>query len=269
MSVNAMARFFAVLGLGLLISIASADPTSSPTGRRAVAGKTAPPGGIAWSSLDAPARQALAPLERDWAMMESPQRDKWVEMAQRWPDMSHDQRQRIQARMTVWARLTPAERGQARLRFIQAQRTAGEDRDQRWGDYQALPNDQKKKFAARAAVPAGSAPNQSGRPAGDGGFPFAPSDSPTAKSNLVTNPNFSAQPRPIAPMTLKAGPGVSTTLVSKPPTPPAHQQTGLPKITASPGFVDQDTLLPKRGPQGAATAPFTGDETTPSPVPRP
>jgi hypothetical protein len=34
--------------------------------------------------------------------------------------------------------------------------------------------------------------------------------------------------------------------------PPAHQQTGLPKIAATPGFVDPVTLLPRRGPQGAA-----------------
>jgi hypothetical protein len=34
--------------------------------------------------------------------------------------------------------------------------------------------------------------------------------------------------------------------------PPAHHQTGMPKIAATPGFVDPATLLPKRGPQGAA-----------------
>jgi hypothetical protein len=36
------------------------------------------------------------------------------------------------------------------------------------------------------------------------------------------------------------------------PTPPRHQQAGMPKIAATPGFVNDATLLPQRGPQGAA-----------------
>jgi hypothetical protein len=31
-----------------------------------------------------------------------------------------------------------------------------------------------------------------------------------------------------------------------------HQQVGLPKVAATPGFVDAETLLPQRGAQGAA-----------------
>src|SRR4029453_3048865 len=50
----------------------------------------------------------------------------------------------------------------------------------------------------------------------------------------------------------------STTLMSRRPTPPAHQQTGLPKIAATPGFVDRSTLLPQRGPQGAAARGAAG-----------
>ena len=47
--------------------------------------------------------------------------------------------------------------------------------------------------------------------------------------------------------------GATTTLITKRPTPPSHQQTGLPKIAATPEFVNKATLLPQRGPQGAAT----------------
>jgi hypothetical protein len=68
----------------------------------------------------------------------------------------------------------------------------------------------------------------------------------------VPNPKFVAQPRPIGPALVQAKPGASTTLIGKPAAPPAHQQTGMPKIAASPGFVDRNTLLPLRGPQGAA-----------------
>ncbi|HJW11610.1 MAG TPA: hypothetical protein VJ598_07480, partial [Albitalea sp.] len=75
---------------------------------------------------------------------------------------------------------------------------------------------------------------------------------PQAKSNIVPNPAFAARPKPIAPSVVQAQPGATTTLISKRATPPAHQQTGLPKIAATPEFVDKTTLLPQRGAQGAA-----------------
>jgi len=40
--------------------------------------------------------------------------------------------------------------------------------------------------------------------------------------------------------------------ITRHPTPPPHQQTGMPKIAATPEFVNRSTLLPKRGPQAAA-----------------
>jgi hypothetical protein len=51
---------------------------------------------------------------------------------------------------------------------------------------------------------------------------------------------------------VQRGAGATTNLVSKPPAPPLHQQAGLPKVAATPGFVDNATLLPQRGAQGAA-----------------
>jgi hypothetical protein len=69
----------------------------------------------------------------------------------------------------------------------------------------------------------------------------------------VPNPAHAAPARRVAPTMLQAQPGATTTVISKRAAPPPHQQTGLPKIAASPNFVDKDTLLPQRGPQGAAT----------------
>lgn len=249
----------------------AAPPAGDRTSIRPAAGSSIGDTDTPWSSLTPAARSALAPLERDWTQLSGSQKLKWVELAHRLPAMNPDQQQRIRGRMAEWARLTPAERSDARLRFIQSQRTGTgvEDREQRWDAYQALPNEQKKQFAARAAaLPASATPAQkprAGKPApadrGDIGVP-------TAKSNLVSNPNFAAQPQAIYPGMLKAGPGASTTTVTKPPTPPAHQQTGLPKIAATPGFVDKATLLPKRGAQGAAATPLA-DDAEAAPVPRP
>ena len=68
----------------------------------------------------------------------------------------------------------------------------------------------------------------------------------------------SSKPRPapparsVAPSVVPARPGATTTTVTTPAAPPLHHQPGLPKIAATPGFVDPATLLPQRGPQGAA-----------------
>jgi hypothetical protein len=47
---------------------------------------------------------------------------------------------------------------------------------------------------------------------------------------------------------------------------PAHQHAGMPKIAATPGFVDGNTLLPKRGPQVAGVRPAGS---APAPAARP
>jgi hypothetical protein len=57
----------------------------------------------------------------------------------------------------------------------------------------------------------------------------------------------------VAPTVMQAKPGATTTLISRSPSPPPHQQPGLPKVTATPGFVDRTTLLPQRGAQAAGT----------------
>lgn len=262
------------LAAGLTLAISIVATAAPPLPVRGVAPaapaspEPVPAADLPWSSLKPAERKGLAPLERDWSHLSAQQRRLWVELAQRMPTMSTDRQQRIQARMAEWARMSPAERGQARLRFIQSQRTGTENREQRWDDYKALPSEQKKEFAARAAAPAGAAAQKirPGSAAADAGN----SSSSVSKSNLVSNPNFGAQPKTIAPTMLKAGPGASTTTVTKTATPPSHQQIGLPKIAASPRFVDRDTLLPKRGPQGAAAMPVNEVSVEEAePVPRP
>ncbi len=260
----------AILLLLTLSQLATAVPPSREPGKSAPVAQPAANAELPWNGLTAAERKSLAPLERDWIYLPTEQRRLWLEMAQRLPTMNADRQQRIQARMAEWARMTPAERGQARLRYIQSQRTGTEDPEKRWDDYKALTNEQKKQFAARAAPSPASAPGQKLRSGNVAAAERANADATVTKSNLVPNPNFSAQPQSITSTMMKAGPGASTTTVTKRATPPSHQQTGLPKIAASPGFVDKSTLLPKRGPQGAAVAPITDDHSEDAtPVPRP
>jgi hypothetical protein len=144
--------------------------------------------------------------------------------------------------MADWAKMTPKERGQARMNYKEAQQVPAQERRDRWEAYKALPPDQQKQLAARAAPPTRKAPaaNQF-------------TESAETKSNVVPNSSYAPRPKAIAPSVAQAQPGVTTNLITKRPSPPAHQPAGLPKIAVTQGFVDQSTLLPKRGPQGAAT----------------
>lgn len=209
-----------------------------------------------WSSLSTPQQSALAPLRRDWATIDAQRKQKWLEVAGRFPTMPEAERQRVQARMAEWARMTPEERGRARLQFQESRQFSAEERQSRWDAYQALTEDERRALAQRQSA-AGPSTSQA-RP------PTTTAD--PKKSNILT-PGRQAVTKPVAPTVLQAKPGATTTLMSTKPAPPAHQQAGMPKIVASEGFVNPNTLLPKRGPQGAAVRAASTPAATPSASP--
>ena len=219
--------------------------------------------GVRWQELK-PAQQAsLKPLEREWAGIDAVRKQKWLELSARFPKMTPAEQARIQERMAEWAKLTPQERGQARLHYQEAKQLPAQDRQERWNAYQALTPEQKEQLAARAAPSAEAA--RKPLPPGARAVPREPSSQ--AKSNIVPNPAFAAPPRAIAPTVMQARPGATTTPITKRPTPPTHQQPGLPKIAATPEFVNKATLLPQRGPQGAATRSETASSSGAEPRP--
>lgn len=200
----------------------------------------------AWDALTPQQRQALAPLQRDWATLDASRREKWLEVAARYPGMSADERRRLQERMTDWARLTPDERERARLQFQQTRQWPPDEKRARWEAYQALTEEDRRALAQRAAKPA-----KTGARADPAGGSSSPTSQGTAKNNLV-EVRPAAPARSVAPSVVTARPGATTTTFTTPASPPLHHQPGLPKIAATPGFVDPSTLLPQRGPQGAA-----------------
>lgn len=210
-----------------------------------IAPKTSAPSteGATWSSLSPSQKNALRPLEREWGSIDGTRKTKWLEIANKFPSLPRDEQARIQTRMEDWAKLTPRERGQARMNFKEAQQVPAQERKDKWEAYRALPPEQQKQFAARASAPSGRK-----APVAD---PVA--DAAGTKSNVVPNSSYAPRPKAIAPTVAQARPGATTNLITKQSSPPAHQPAGLPKIAVTPGFVDQSTLLPKRGPQGAAT----------------
>ncbi|CAG1017787.1 hypothetical protein BURC_02480 [Burkholderiaceae bacterium] len=233
------ARFLGVLLAGALAVAAAALPRGAQAQSVAVAGESGP----AWTELSAAQRASLRPLERDWASIDGDNKQKWIDVARRMPSMGAAERARVQARMSEWTHLSAQQRGQARLGYQEAKQVSPKDRQAQWEAYQALSPEQKRQLQSRAVPP----PPYSGRAA-----TAQRNDREQAKSNIVPNPAHAAPPRPVAPSVIQAQPGATTSLISKRPVPPAHQQTGVPKIAATPEFVDKTTLLPRRGPQAAA-----------------
>jgi hypothetical protein len=250
----APALLAAMLGLALL-NDAGAQDVAAPARSSSKPAPVAAEQGVKWRELKPAQQTTLKPLEREWAVISSPHKQKWLELSTRFPSMTPAEQARVQERMAEWARLTSQQRSQARLNFQEAKQLSPRDRQQRWDAYQALSPQQRQELAARAA-PAASAVRADRR------------ELPQAKSNIVPNPALAAPPKAIAPSVVQARPGATTTLITKRPAPPVHQQTGLPKIAATPEFVNKATLLPQRGPQGAAARSAAASSAVPVPAQR-
>ncbi len=216
-------------------------------GASSPAGKVA--GNAPWSSLSADQRVALAPLEREWSGIDAPRRSKWLEIAAKYPSMPPDEQLRMQERMKEWARMTPTERGHARLSYQGAKQLAPQERQAQWEAYQALPEANRRALAATASGPATATPRRPPTSGSAAASAAAPSGSGTlpALSGQVARPL-----RPITPTLIQGGPGATTTPISRAAAPPAHQQPGQPRIAAAPGQVDRATLLPSKTGQAAA-----------------
>ena len=209
-----------------------------------IAAAAQPASAAAWASLTATQKQALAPLEREWGSIDSQRQSKWLVLAAGFSSMPAADRARLHARMAEWARMTPAERSRARLQFQDARQVPANERQAKWQAYQALSEDDRHALAQKAkpAARPASAPSQTAavKPAGSAG-----------KQNVV---QATAVPRSraVSATSQQVRPGATTTTITTRAPPPTHNQAGLPKIAATSGFVDPATLLPQRGPQGAA-----------------
>lgn len=205
-----------------------------------------------WAELSASQRQALQPLQAQWSGIDQQRKQKWLDVAARYPGLPAVQQQRLHERMLDWATMTPAQRNAARISFEELRRLPATERQTRWETYQNLPAEERKALTAQAS----SRPLAASAPQAAAARKTPAIDSVQAKSNIVNAQQQTARPQTAAPGTVLASVGTSTRPISKPPTPPRHQQAGLPKIAATPEFIQNDTLLPQRGPQGAAAGPL-------------
>lgn len=260
-SVFVAGSLLALASLGLLGSLVwhpSAQATTNA--QSSVAPTTGAPSD--WSQLSASQRKALAPLASQWPSLAPSSRVKWVEVARRFNQLAPAEQARLQERMASWAALPSDQRGEARLRYQQSRQLPAGQRQEKWQAYQALSNEEKQDLgrqAQRRSKPVMLPDRVAGprEPAQAYGNKRATSASGSpAKSNTVPNA-VTASPRlptVVSPATVKAGSGATTNLVTRRPSPPMHQQVGMPKVNAAKGSVDPVTLLPRTGAQGAAMA---------------
>ena len=247
-------------GSALTVPVAAQDklPTVAPAPPVASAArmpaKAAVEQGVRWRDLKPTQQAPLKPLEQDWTRIDAPQKQKWLQVADGFPKMSAAEQARVQAHMADWAKLTPQERGRARMNFQEAAQVPSQDRQARWDAYQALSPEQKRQLAERAApaLAADASRKQAPADARSDRSEKSARELSQVKSNIVPNPALASRPRAVSPTIVQARPGATTMSISKRAVPPSHQQAGLPKIAATPEFVDKSTLRPQRGPQGAA-----------------
>lgn len=260
-SVFVAGSLLALASLGLLGSLVWHPSAQATTNAQpSVAPTTGAPSD--WSQLSASQRKALAPLASQWPSLAPSSRVKWVEVARRFNQLAPAEQARLQQRMASWAALPSDQRGEARLRYQQSRQLPAGQRQEKWQAYQALSNEEKQDLgrqAQRRSKPVMLPDRVAGprEPAQAYGNKRAVSASGSpAKSNTVPNA-VTASPRlptVVSPATVKAGSGATTNLVTRQPSPPMHQQVGMPKVNAAKGSVDPVTLLPRTGAQGAAMA---------------
>jgi hypothetical protein len=216
-----------------------------------------------WQALSPSQKKVLQPLAPHWQVMDRTSREKWLNVANRFDRLSPPERLRVQERMDQWAKLPAQQRGEARLRFQQTRQISPDERQRKWAAYQALSAEDRHDLtrqAERKAKPVFLSNNAVGPREARQAYTAkqrARADTSPQKSNMVPNaaPGMASARTVVRPAIVRASTGATTSLVNQRPNPALHQQTGLPKIAATKGFVDPVTLLPRKGAQGAAMTP--------------
>lgn len=226
-----------------------------------------------WQALTPQQKRVLAPLESRWNALDDTSKGKWAAVASRYDRLTPQEQSRMNERLAQWASMDPLQRGEARARFQQSKNLSPEERQRRWEAYQALPAQEREDLARKAqrrhqpvylrddvAGPREALQQEDWRRRQE-------RLADPRKTNVVPPviPANRTPGRVLTPTTVQATRGATTRLVTEPASPALHQQTGLPKIAATDGFVDPVTLLPRKGAQSAGmiTPPKPRDTGTP------
>lgn len=161
----------------LVMPAALAQPAP---GRPAAAAPAA--GAVDWAGLSAGQRTALQPLAALWPTLQPEHQRKWIALAHNFERMTPEEQATLQSRMSEWARLTPAQRTQARLNFGATRKVPPDEKRSKWEAYQALPAEERDRLAReQPRPPAGAAPAL--RPAPPGRIVRPPTPVPSPGSS--------------------------------------------------------------------------------------
>ena len=130
----------------LALLLASAGAASAPPAKNRPA----------WAELTAEQQMVLAPLKADWESLEVRNKRKWIGIAKRYPTLKPQEQERVQKRMQDWAKLTSAQRRQARETYKNIAKAPPEKRAnlrQQWAEYQALPPNERQNLVPPQKAP--------------------------------------------------------------------------------------------------------------------
>ena len=209
-----MRLFTRLTGLIALSALLSAVPGMAQTQVATPSQSTSSSG---WHQLGAKERQALAPLAARWGEISEGQRSKWRTIAKNFDQLPEADQQLMQTRMKEWAALSPVQRNQARLNFNTVQSVSKDQKKNRWDEYQALSDEEKRKLLNKAPAPTKTT---------------APSAKPTTPARLV-QPAGRAVPANTLPAQVPINPKTLLPLTAAPTGEPAdrHAPASAPAAT--------------------------------------
>lgn len=118
--------------------------------------RTAPPARAevhpTWAELTPPQQQALAPLASTWRSLGEAHKRKWLALSENFSTMSPPEQAVLHSRMTEWAALSVQQRNAARLNYAETRKVAPSEKRAKWEAYQALPPEEKRRLAGKAAA---------------------------------------------------------------------------------------------------------------------
>jgi hypothetical protein len=110
-----------------------------------------------WQSLGVAEKRALTPLAARWSELTDTQRSKWRTIARQFDQLSPAEQSVMHARMSEWVALSPTQRNQARLNFNAVQNLPKDEKKNKWDEYQALSEAQKRELSAGVLSPSKTA----------------------------------------------------------------------------------------------------------------
>ena len=200
------------------VAAAKAAHSDAATRQRA----TSIASGPRWTELSATQRKVLDQLEEQWALMGAVQKRRWMVLADGYDKLSEREQEKLHSRMADWSSLSVQQRNQARLNFALTNKLAT-DKQAQWEAYQALREEEKSLFAARAAPKVITA---------------APAIKPAPPKRLTRIPAATATPNSVPNL-----PKIPPTTVLHPP----------PAVPATPSMVETHPIRP---PALVETAPI-------------